>query len=335
MPSRALLAVTCCLLVGSSFRPAAAVVVSLPPAKDNTLIQPQIGLPASNSNGQGAIYVGMVGPNGGNTLRRGVLQFDLAAAGIPADATVNSVQLEMSIANAGGSFFSLGNALSLTRLTDDWGEAGSLGTGSGAPAQPGDATWEHRFFGTPGATWTTPGGDLAPAGGSASVILPPGAPPASAVWSSTPELVGDVRSWLLNPAANFGWIVRGRETVENSRTVIEFTSREDPAEALRPRLTIDYSPSQIPGDANGDTFVDRTDLAIVAASYGRETGATFALGDFDNDGRVSTSDLAILQSSLTPPPPPSPSSVAIPEPATCWLALVAALPFLARMRRKF
>ena len=49
-----------------------------------------------------------------------------------------------------------------------------------------------------------------------------------------------------------------------------------------------------PGDANGDSRVDVSDLGILAANYGMTAGATWDKGDFNGDGKVDVSDLGIL-----------------------------------------
>jgi len=49
-----------------------------------------------------------------------------------------------------------------------------------------------------------------------------------------------------------------------------------------------------PGDANFDNAVDVSDLGILAANYGKTSGATWDLGDFNGDGAVDVSDLGIL-----------------------------------------
>jgi hypothetical protein len=49
-----------------------------------------------------------------------------------------------------------------------------------------------------------------------------------------------------------------------------------------------------PGDANGDGSVDVSDLGILAANYGKTSGAAWDLGDFNGDGAVDVSDLGIL-----------------------------------------
>ena len=77
---------------------------------------------------------------------------------------------------------------------------------------------------------------------------------------------------------------------------------------------------RLPGDANGDRTVDRLDVAIIARNYGQASGADWAHGDFNQDGRASLADLSILQRYLTEG---SPIVVAtVPEPSSFGLALL-------------
>ena len=151
--SRATLA---CMSVAASLALAGvttATTVELTPSKDNTLIQAPVG----NSNGAGdGIYAGRVGSFGMGTFRRGLLAFDLSP--IPAGSTIDSVTLTLEMAQSQtADLFTI----SLHRVSADWGEAGSVGSGSGSAAHPGDATWLLRFFNT--QAWTTAGGDFTPA----------------------------------------------------------------------------------------------------------------------------------------------------------------------------
>ncbi|MHC4093483.1 MAG: hypothetical protein ACYSVY_24955, partial [Planctomycetota bacterium] len=58
---------------------------------------------------------------------------------------------------------------SLHRVLADWGEGESSGSGgTGAPTEPGDATWIHRFY--PDVFWASPGGDFEAAVSSSQSI---------------------------------------------------------------------------------------------------------------------------------------------------------------------
>ena len=202
---------------------ALAATVNLGPAKDNTLIETPVG----NSNGAGdGFYAGRVGMNGGGTLRRGVLAFDLSS--IPANSTVNSVTLTLEMAQAVTSFAA---TVTLHRLSADWGEAGSTGAGSGAAAQTGDATWMHRFFST--QFWSSAGGDFTAQSSASQTVIDPG----SYAWTSS-QMVSDVQFWVDNPASNFGWLVKGDETTLQS--VKKFDSRSG---FVPPVLTVEYQSS--------------------------------------------------------------------------------------------
>ena len=52
------------------------------------------------------------------------------------------------------------------------------------------------------------------------------------------------------------------------------------------------------GDANQDGSVDVSDLAILAANYGRTTTGWWRAADFNDDGVVNVLDLAILAATL-------------------------------------
>jgi hypothetical protein len=86
-------------------------------------------------------------------------------------------------------------------------------------------------------------------------------------------------------------------------------------------VKIDIIPSTpaIPGDANMDGFVNRTDMAILAANLGTTTGALWGQGNFDLDGAVTVRDLQIIQSHFTSA---GPSPAAVPEPATICFAAI-------------
>lgn len=79
------------------------------------------------------------------------------------------------------------------------------------------------------------------------------------------------------------------------------------------------SPS-IPGDFNGDTQVNSTDLDIWSTNFSTPSGATTAMGDADLDGDVDGNDFLVWQRNVT-----GPGAAAIPEPSSLALAFAAAL----------
>jgi len=251
--------------------------VTLVTDRDNTLIED----PASNlSLGTSYyFYVGRVGPNGNGTIRRGVIRFDVESA-VPTGATIISAALTLHCSQSGGG----GSAMTtLHRLLSDWGEEDSFGFGGGGTfAEPGDATWLHTFH--PTEFWNTPGGDFVESASASRLVGGIG----FYTWDSTPELVADVQSWLDDPASNFGWAVRGNESV--MQTVKKIDARESPTEANWPRLLITYElPATNPADLNGDGVVDGADLGILLKNWGGR-----GLGDLNDDGVVDGSDLGIL-----------------------------------------
>lgn len=208
---------------------AAAATIELTPIQDNTLYEVPSRTPdglGDLSNGAGSyLFAGRI-LNG--ELRRALIAFDIAGS-LPAGATISevAVTLQMSKTIAGAT------PVGLHRLLADWGEGDSQAggeEGAGAPAQSGDATWNHTFF--PTSLWMAPGGDFVGSPSSSSSVAGEG----SYSWPSTPELVADVQSWLDSPSTNFGWLVVGSES--SPPTAKRFNSREN--DSGEPTLSITY-----------------------------------------------------------------------------------------------
>jgi hypothetical protein len=225
---------------------ASAASISINAIKDNTILNDFLGEPTggqTKSNGQGPLFIGVL--NRSPFLRRALVYFDVAGS-IPAGATIDSVELRLQMTAVGP--VTNDTTISVHRLLADWGEAGSYAVGgTGADAQPGDATWLNTFFNT--ATWTNPGGDFAAApSGSAVVDRFQG----TKVWSSTPGLVADVQMWvddllLGRPPSNFGWLLKGPET--DWGTARRFDSGEvfdgDARANAFPQITVPYMAPQL------------------------------------------------------------------------------------------
>jgi len=194
-----------------------ADTVILQPSKDNTLFEPiQKDNLEDRSNGAGkSMFTGRTkdaeNASGQIAVRRGVLAFDIAASGIPAGSTIDSVELDLSC------------------------------MGRGEAPETGDATWQHTFYDT--QFWTPPGGDY---DGTASATTPVGGQ-GGYTWGSTSGMVADVQNWLDNPSQNFGWIVVGDES--QIETAKQFGTREntDDGGIHKPELTVNYTPLQISG----------------------------------------------------------------------------------------
>ncbi|MBL8747430.1 MAG: DNRLRE domain-containing protein [Phycisphaerae bacterium] len=241
------------VLMGSILMAAtsSAAVVSLPPVLDNTLYSSATGN-LSNAKGAG-LFTGF---NSINQNRRSLLKFDVAGA-VPAGSTITAVSLQL--VNASG--FADPHANTIHRVLASWGEGTSVGDGMGAAASPNDATWLHRFYNT--VFWSTPGGDFVAAASASTTVGGSG----TYTWSSA-GLVQDVQLWLNTPASNFGWLVKGGESVTGSSK--NFGSREHPDPTKRPVLTITYTPPAPPctGDWDGNRRVDFADISHVLAHWG-------------------------------------------------------------------
>jgi len=206
-------------------------VVTFVSSKDNTLYEHASG---SLSNGAGTRM--FCGRTDNSKLRRAVFAFDVASNVPPCSTIVSvSVQLRCVQSNSGSE------PATLHTILGDWGEAGSApsgaggGGGNGGAAQPSDATWIHRFF--PATMWASAGGDFA-AGASASFSADQSG---YYTVASTAQLEADVQGWLDNPSSNFGWLLKGNESVD--LTAKAWATKEDSNAAYRPALTVTYTPA--------------------------------------------------------------------------------------------
>lgn len=262
---------------------AAADTVSLRSVADGTLIQPDS---ANNQYALGAaynIYCGRVGVNGQGTLRRALMRFDFLGV-IPVGSTILAVSFKdyMSQTNSGAS------DLKLHRVLQSWGEGGSFAFGGGGTLpEPGDATWNYRFY--PTQQWSTPGGSFVAAPSATKSVNAVG----FYTWATTNSLVADVQGWVNDPSTNFGWAMIGNEATLD--TAKRFDSREGADPTRAPTITITYTPANVaPGDLNGDAKVNGIDLGILLAAWG---GAGPA--DIDRDGVVAGGDLGVMLSNWT------------------------------------
>ena len=205
--------------------PACAETAWVSAERDTTLIEDPDG---ALSNGSGpALFAGRTN-QGVGSVRRGLLRFDVAAA-LPPRAIVESVVLHLTAlpGNPGAS------SVRLYRVLADWGEGASFSTGGrGAPSEPGDATWIHRFYDS--EFWEYAGGQFV--GSASAEFTVNGA--REYVVADSPKLLADVRLWSAAPARNFGWILIGDETRPQSAQPL--ATRENPDPAVRPVLEVVY-----------------------------------------------------------------------------------------------
>ena len=86
----------------------------------------------------------------------------------------------------------------------------------------------------------------------------------------------------------------------------------------------------VPGDANGDGYVDGADYTLWADNFGKPTILGPAGGDFNHDGKVTGADYTIWAdhyhqsvSTLGPANAAQLAPLAVPEPASLSLAALA------------
>ncbi len=286
-------------------------VIAIEPIRDNTLFESDSG---HLSNGQGQyLFTGRTA-QGANSIRRGVLLFDIAG-NVPIPSYIDSVSLNLNLSKT----ISGPQNVSLHRLTTDWGEGASNATGQeggGALSLTGDATWLHTFYDT--SLWGIPGGDYEGDASATQAVAGLG----MYTWSSTPQLVIDVQLWLDNPLSNFGWIILGDESLGS--TAKRFDSREHPTPANHPTLNIHFTPIPEPstqGDLDEDGDVDDVDLNIL-------------LSAFDNPANIqNTVDLEVLLGNFGRTDMPV-QLLPVPEPATFSMLFMGVFGLLLIARRK-
>jgi len=228
---------------------ATVLVLDLTPIADTTIFEEGSGL----ASGQGEYA--FVGNTAGGVARRAMMRFELGA--IAPGSTVVSAALSIVVNKVPPGVQD--GTTAVHRLQAAWGEGASDGggTGSGATAASGDATWSHRFWDTP-ARWTVPGGDFAATATAVSILGSSG----TAAWSGS-GLVADVQAWIDNPSQNFGWILVGNETLD--KTARRFFAAETAAVDVRPTLRLEVMP--IPEPSTYATF--GVGVLLLGAALGR------------------------------------------------------------------
>jgi hypothetical protein len=190
-------------LLLAGIAPGPADTLDLTPVADTTLAEVAV-----NNNFGGADFFS-VGTAGNRRSARGLVQFDLSA--LPAGAQLLSAELVIDVIRQPLDGL-VESTFELHRMLRSWGEGvgvpDSLHPGIGAPALSGEATWNHRFAGTPLA-WAAPGGlagtDFASeASGGVSVL---GVNDSPYTIPSDPLLLADLALWQAHPELNFGWMI--------------------------------------------------------------------------------------------------------------------------------
>jgi len=262
------LTVSCCLL-GADVRQAFATIVVFEASKDTMIFENNV------DNGAGGSPGFFAGTNSAMSPRRGLIAFDVSS--IPSNATITVVSLSLRIGQIAGSGGGSGGGgiqnlqIGLHKLFVAWGEARTgesdainlNGVAQGAPADPGDATWHSRFFGT-ASTWGVDGGqpNVDYASAASASLVQSNTVNTISWWKSTPALVADVQSWANHSSQNNGWmLINTNESA--AQTFRGFYSRDfnpDPSvsdlERYFPHLIVSYH------------LPEPSAMALVAAAVG-------------------------------------------------------------------
>ena len=206
--------------------------ITLLPTADTTLFE------TYPNNNLGSSLTLVAGTTARGPRARALIQFNLET-NLPAGAVITSVSLQLQVTKE-STLGAKNSNFELRRLLVPWGE-GNKSPSGGAPASPGEATWNARF--APDVLWGQPGAaetnDYSSTVSAVVAVDQPG----SYQFTSTTNLVADAQLWLDHPDVSFGWLLRSQsEDVE--QTARRWASREDPV--LGPKLAVEYSPPSAP-----------------------------------------------------------------------------------------
>jgi hypothetical protein len=176
---------------------------------------------------------------------RALVRFKLDA--LPAGVVVTGVEVRLHVTRRPDPDQHGGPAdsdFSLYRMFVSWGE----GTGSqdtGSVAIPNAATWNSRHHGS--IAWATPGGQIGTdfANNPSATTTVSDLGPYS--WGSSTELVDDVKSWIADPSANYGFMLisQGESQLGTGR---RFSSSEQPGGLISPpQLVVTFNLVPEPG----------------------------------------------------------------------------------------
>ena len=211
---------------------AAADVLVVEPAADATLYQPFSGDPETADSQGPHLFVGRIAQG---TRRRALLRFDLTA--LPADATIDSAQLELTVTRTVSGALSVGVHRVQTSRQEGSANAGTPG-GQGTTPGANDPTWTLSAF--PATPWTTAGGDFVATASGAVTLDAVG----DYVFAASAGMLADLTDWQANPAGNLGWILLGDEA-QSPPNAKRLESVEAINAATHPRLRINYTPAVV------------------------------------------------------------------------------------------
>jgi len=204
--------------------------------RDNTIIESSTG---TLGNSLGAIYVGRTNQGTGQSIRRGLIYFDIAT-NVPANAVIDSVRLSM---------YQIGSvkdgSINLHKVLTNWTEGTSFFDGGrGATATTGDVTWLSSSYS--GTSWTTAGGDFdATVSGNKKSLVEIESGRSMSTFT-TSGMATDVQYWLANSSSNYGWLIQGDETVAGNAEA--FRSKDGSDRSYNsPLLKVYYSTSPATG----------------------------------------------------------------------------------------
>ena len=145
-------------------------------------------------------------------------------------------------------------------------------------------------------------------GGDPGFVRNP-SPGADGVWGTADDDYGDLQLLSTSPAINAGdndLLPRDEFDLDGDGNVYEPLPLDLAGSQRIKLLIVDMGAYEsgyaLPGDANWDTRIDGTDLALWQLNHDTagDSGNTFAMGDFNGDHKIDGGDLAIWQQNYDP-----------------------------------
>jgi len=241
-----------------------ATQVIVPALKDAMIFGTAAGVDTGNASGKGPAL--FAGGDGSSNRKRSMVEFDIASAAIPANATIDSVTMTLYLAQVAGSGGGSGGGgsfpsrtIRVYALQQDWGEGNSGsptspsvgGTGQGYARVSGDSTWDYAFFNPAdlsAGTWKSGatnlhGGNFPAIESGASTFTVFTTLNAAFTWNSA-GMVSDVQHWVNGGATNFGWMIKS-DLEDSPTSFLGFWTKDGAAAnsnpGIAPSLAINYS----------------------------------------------------------------------------------------------